>query len=95
VSNFFKIIVEITPKKPYKKVFFIGCDMKSPNLWVYPASFGSDPLFPKKSDFEIHKTSKSKGLGVITKRAFAKGELVAKMAGPTVDTIQQHTLQIA
>ena len=95
MSNFFKIIVEIIPKKPYKKVFFIGCDMKSSNLWVYPASFGSDPLFPKISDFEIHKTSKSKGLGVITKRAFAKGELVAKMAGPTVDTIQQHTLQIA
>jgi SET domain-containing protein len=69
--------------------------MKSTNLSVYPASFGSDPLFPKKSDFEIHKTSKSKGLGVITKRAFAKGEFVAKMAGPTVDTIQQHTLQIA
>jgi len=69
--------------------------MKSTNISVYPASFGSDPRFPKKCDFEIHKTSKSKGLGVIAKKAFQKGELVAKMAGPTVNNIQQHTLQIS
>ena len=69
--------------------------MKSTNISVYPASFGSDPRFPKKCDFEIHKTSMSKGLGVIAKKAFQKGELVAKMAGPTVNNIQQHTLQIS
>lgn len=64
------------------------------NQWVYPRSYGEDPLYPKKSDFEIHKTSKNKGLGVITKRAFAKGELLAKLAGPKVSEIKQHTLQI-
>lgn len=64
------------------------------NQWVYPKSFGDDPLYPKKSDFEINKTSKNKGLGVITKKAFGKGELLAKLAGPKISEIKQHTLQI-
>ena len=69
--------------------------MKSEKLSVYPESYGSDPLFPRVADFEIHKTSRSKGLGVVTKRAFAKGEFLAKLGGPTTSEVLQHTLQIS
>lgn len=81
-------------KKSYKAVFWRNL-MANLRTSVYPASFGSNPLFPKKTDFEIHKTSKAKGLGVVTRRAFAKGELLAKLAGPRVAEIKQHTLQIS
>jgi uncharacterized protein len=64
------------------------------NASIYPVSFGIHPQFPQKEDFVINKTSQHKGLGVLTNKSFKVGELVAKIAGPKVTEIQQHTLQI-
>ncbi|MDA0881249.1 MAG: diaminopimelate decarboxylase [Proteobacteria bacterium] len=65
------------------------------NTSVYPRRFGSNPLFPQKIDFTIHKTSRSKGLGVLTNKSFKAGDYLAKITGPKVPDILQHTLQIS
>ena len=64
------------------------------NTSVYPISFGTNPQFPQKNDFLVHKTSQHKGLGVLTKKSFKAGEFIAKITGPEVTSIMQHTLQI-
>ena len=64
------------------------------NTSLYPDSFGTHPQFPQQDDFVINKTSQHKGLGILTNKSFKAGELVAKIAGPKVTEIQQHTLQI-
>jgi hypothetical protein len=61
---------------------------------LYPDQFGKDPLFPKDSDFAVVFKDELAGRGVITYRAFKKGEVVARMAGHVVDEIRQHTLQL-
>lgn len=62
---------------------------------LYPRSLlGSDPLYPQDSDFEVISVSDLVGKGVISYRGFAKGEVLAKMAGHVVPDIRQHTLQI-
>jgi len=61
---------------------------------LYPDQFGKDPLFPKHSDFAVVFKDELAGSGVITYRAFAKGEIIARMAGYVVHEIRQHTLQL-
>jgi len=61
---------------------------------LYPDQFGKDPLFPKDSDFAVVFIYELAGRGVITYRAFKKGDVVARMAGHVVDEIRQHTLQL-
>ena len=61
---------------------------------LYPDQFGKDPLFPKHSDFALIFKDELAGKGVITYRAFHKGEVIAKMAGHVVHEIRQHTLQL-
>lgn len=61
---------------------------------LYPDQFGKDPLFPKHSDFAVVFKDALAGRGVITYRAFAKGEIIARMAGYVVHEIRQHTLQL-
>lgn len=61
---------------------------------LYPDQFGKDPLFPKHSDFAVIFKDELAGKGVITYRAFRKGEVIAKMAGHVVHEIRQHTLQL-
>lgn len=61
---------------------------------LYPDQFGKDPLFPKHSDFAVIFKDELAGKGVITYRAFHKGEVIAKMAGHVVHEIRQHTLQL-
>lgn len=61
---------------------------------LYPDLFGKDPLFPKHSDFAVVFKDEVAGRGVITYRALAKGEIVARMAGYVVHEIRQHTLQL-
>ena len=61
---------------------------------LYPDQFGKDPFFPKHSDFAVVFKDELAGRGVIAYRAFAKGEIVARMAGYVVHEIRQHTLQL-
>jgi hypothetical protein len=61
---------------------------------LYPDQFGKDPLFPKHSDFAVVFKDDLTGKGVIAYRSFAKGEIIARMAGHIVHEIRQHTLQI-
>lgn len=61
---------------------------------LYPDQFGKDPLFPKHSDFAVIFKDELAGKGVITYRAFRKGQVIAKMAGHVVHEIRQHTLQL-
>lgn len=61
---------------------------------LYPDHFGKDPLFPKHSDFAVVFKNEMAGRGVITYRAFKKGEIMARMAGDIVGEIRQHTLQL-
>jgi len=62
---------------------------------LYPATFGTDPLFPKATDFEVVYKDESTGKGVICYRAFKKGEIIARMSGEVISEIRQHTLQIS
>ena len=61
---------------------------------LYPDQFGRDPLFPKHSDFAVVFKDELAGRGVIAYRAFAKGDVIARMAGHVVSEIRQHTLQL-
>jgi hypothetical protein len=61
---------------------------------VYPARFGKNPLFPTTNDFEIITRDGICGKGVISRRSFKKGELVAMITGKPVLEIMQHTLQL-
>ena len=61
---------------------------------LYPDQFGKDPLFPKHSDFAVVYKDELAGRGVITFRGFAKGSIIARMAGYVVHEIRQHTLQL-
>lgn len=61
---------------------------------MYPAHFGNNELFPRKQDFEVVVKDEMVGLGVISRRAFAKGEVVAALSGDIIQDIRQHSLQI-
>ena len=61
---------------------------------LYPAEFGNDPLFPKRSDFAVVCKDELAGRGVISYRAFKQGEVIARMSGHVVAEIRQHTLQM-
>jgi len=61
---------------------------------LYPASFGRNPLFPKASDFEVVYKDERSGKGVITYRAFKRGQVIAHMSGEIINEIRQHTLQV-
>ena len=62
---------------------------------LYPQEFGIDPLFPSESDFAVVHINDDIGKGVMTYRAFKKGDVVARMAGHKVTDIRQHTLEIS
>lgn len=61
---------------------------------LYPAIFGNDPLFPHSRDFQVIDKDDLVGKGVISFRAFQKGDLIARMTGERISVIRQHTLQI-
>ncbi len=62
---------------------------------LYPGEFGRDPLFPRAEDFSVIFKDDMVGRGVITYRAWRRGEVMARMAGHVVPEIRQHTLQIS
>ena len=53
------------------------------------------PLFPQARDFEVINKDHTSGSGVITRRGFETGDLLAVVAGEIVPDIRQHTLQIS
>ncbi len=61
---------------------------------MYPKKFGNNPFFPDSADFELITKDEYSGKGIITRRDFNEGDLVAKLAGEIVHDIRQHTLQI-
>lgn len=61
---------------------------------MYPEHYGSNPMFPKDTDFKITKKDDNSGYGVITYRGFKEGEQVAAFAGEIITDIRQHSLQI-
>ena len=62
---------------------------------LYPPFFGDHPQFPCASDFEVVRKNAKTGSGVITRRSYKAGELLAVMTGEVIPEIRQHTLQIA
>lgn len=62
---------------------------------LYPHTFGDNPLYPQATDFEVVHKSSNAGFGVIARRAFKRGEVLAVMHGDVVSDIRQHTLQIS
>lgn len=61
---------------------------------MYPSHFGNNALFPRKQDFEVVVKDEVIGLGVVSRRAFAKGEVIAALSGDIIHDIRQHSLQI-
>lgn len=64
-------------------------------MMLYPPSYGVDPAYPKADDFAVVQKDAKSGHGVISYRAFKRGDIVAKMSGEIIDVILQHTLQIS
>lgn len=62
---------------------------------LYPNKFGDNPLYPQDTDFRVIRKDDTSGWGVLSLRAFKKGEIIAAMAGERVSDIRQHTLQIS
>jgi len=65
-------------------------------MLLYPDEYGLDPNdgYPKTDDFAVLRREDGKGVGVYTKKAFKRGDLVARITGNIVPHIGQHTLQI-
>ncbi len=65
-------------------------------MLLYPKEYNldADDGYPKKQDFNVFRKEYGKGVGVYTKKAFKRGELVARITGNIVPNMCQHTLQI-
>ncbi len=61
---------------------------------MYPAVYGENSRFPSAKDFQIVQRFGSFGLGVVSYKSFAAGDLVAEFSGDLVSVMTQHTLQI-
>ncbi len=61
---------------------------------MYPSHFGNNVLFPRRQDFEVVVKDEVVGKGVVARRGFASGDLIAALAGEIIDDIRQHSLQI-
>lgn len=62
---------------------------------LYPLRFQTSPINPQVQDFEIVYKNNDSGSGVISRRSFVPGDLLAVMSGEVVPEIRQHTLQIS
>ena len=62
---------------------------------LYPSIYGRDPMFPKATEFKVINKDEASGNGVISYRAFKRGEIIAHMGGEVINEIRQHTLQIS
>ncbi len=62
--------------------------------YLYPNSYPINIRYPKVKDFTICRRDDNFGFGVLCRKSFIPGELVASMYGSIVQECQQHTLQI-
>lgn len=65
-------------------------------MLIYPDEYGLDPNcgYPKKEDFTVCRREDGKGAGVYTRKDIKRGEMVARITGNIVPTVNQHTLQV-
>ncbi|TPW18298.1 MAG: SET-like domain-containing protein [Halothiobacillaceae bacterium] len=61
---------------------------------MYPSHFEYNPLYPNANDFKVVRKDDTSGMGVVCYKSFAKGDLIAVIAGEIITDIRQHSLQI-
>ncbi|WP_300674951.1 SET domain-containing protein-lysine N-methyltransferase [Desulfoluna sp.] len=64
-------------------------------MLIYPHHTGEPTDYPTRKDFFVSKAGTEKGSGLFTRRAFRKGELMARFTGEVLDKVRLHTLQIS
>ena len=62
----------------------------------YPVQYQTGVMsdYPQKRDFDLAEIDEKCGLGIIVRRGFKQGQLVARISGDIVSQIKLHTLQI-
>lgn len=61
---------------------------------IYPSKYGNNPKFPTTQDFHVVESGEVLGRGVISKKEFQVGEIIAEITGDVISEIKLHTLQI-
>ena len=61
---------------------------------MYPSQYGSNPLYPRSSDFKVVHKDSTVGKGVISLIDIEADTIICALAGDIVSDIRQHTLQI-
>ena len=64
-------------------------------MLLYPFPLPDGAGYPDSVDFEVVSTDDGKGRGLYARRAFSRGDLIARVTGIVVPTVMQHTLQIS
>ena len=62
---------------------------------IYPDTTNQPEGYPSRKDFFVSTDGDNKGFGLFTRRAFKKGEMMARFTGEVLDEIRLHTLQIS
>ncbi|VFQ42994.1 SET domain-containing protein-lysine N-methyltransferase [Desulfoluna butyratoxydans] len=64
-------------------------------MHIYPDTTEKPEGYPSRKDFFVSTEGDEKGFGLFTRRAFKKGEMMARFTGEVLDEIRLHTLQIS
>lgn len=64
-------------------------------MQIYPYEIEKPTGYPTRKDFFVSKTGDEKGSGLYSRRAFKKGELMARFTGEVLEEVRLHTLQIS
>ncbi|SCY02191.1 SET domain-containing protein-lysine N-methyltransferase [Desulfoluna spongiiphila] len=62
---------------------------------IYPDTTDQPKGYPTREDFFVSTDGDKKGFGLFTRRAFKKGEMMARFTGEVLDEVRLHTLQIS
>lgn len=62
----------------------------------YPKEYQTDSAggYPQKNDFRLAKIGEKSGLGIIARRNFKQGQLIARISGDVVSQVKLHSLQM-
>jgi len=63
-------------------------------MLMYPFELDLNSHYPTHNEFVIKQDKENQGSGVFVKKAYKRGELVARFTGHIVPFLMQHTLQI-
>ena len=63
-------------------------------MLIYPYDLDNTYGYPSRTNFSIKEKDGEMGYGVYTKKAFARGDMVARFSGTIVNKVVQHSLQI-